>query len=142
MTRLESKSIPQKEDNMTKYVDGFVLPVPRKNVAAYRRLAQKASKIWREYGALEYRECVGDDLNVKFGVPMPKLAKAKPDETVVFAWIVYKSRKHRNQVNAKVMKDPRLHMDMKKMPFDCKRMSWGGFDILVEGSKSKSRKRA
>ena len=119
---------------MAHYVDGFVLPVPKKNIAAYRRLAQKASKIWREHGALEYRECVGDDLAVKFGVPFPKQMKSKPGETVVFAYIVYKSRAHRDAVNAKVMKDPRIAgmCDPKDMPFDCARMLYGGFKTLVE----------
>jgi uncharacterized protein YbaA (DUF1428 family) len=116
------------------YVDGYVLPVPKKNLAAYRRMAEKASKIWREHGALEYRECVGDDLKVKFGLPFPRLVKAKPGETVVFAWIVFKSRAHRDRVNAKVMKDPRLAgmCDQKSMPFDPKRMAWGGFNVFVE----------
>ena len=117
-----------------KYVDGFVLPVPKKNLAAYRRMARKASKVWREHGALEYRECAGDDLKVKMGVPFPKQAKARPGETVVFAYIVYKSRAHRDQVNAKVMKDPRLAnmCDPKNMPFDFKRMGYGGFTTIVE----------
>jgi uncharacterized protein YbaA (DUF1428 family) len=116
-----------------KYVDGFVLPVPKKNLPAYRSLAQKASKIWKEHGALEYRECAGDDLNVKFGVPFPKQIKVKPGETVVFAYIAYKSRAHRDRVNAKVMKDPRLAKmcDPKDMPFDCKRMVYGGFKTIV-----------
>jgi uncharacterized protein YbaA (DUF1428 family) len=116
------------------YVDGFVLPVPKKNIQAYRRMAQIAAKVWREHGALEYRECVGDDLQVKMGVPFPKNAKTKPGETVVFAWIVYKSRAHRDRVNAKVMKDKRLEgmMDPKDMPFDVKRMVYGGFKTLVE----------
>ena len=117
-----------------RYVDGFVLTVPKKNLTAYRHMAQKAGKVWREHGALEYRECVGDDLNVKFGVPFPRLAKAKPGETVVFSWIVYKSRTHRDRVNAKVMKDPRMNgmCNEKSMPFDVKRMAWGGFKMLVE----------
>lgn len=116
------------------YVDGFVLPVPKKNLQAYRRISQKAGKVWREHGALEYRECVGDDLNIKMGLPFPKLAKLKPGETVFFSWIVYKSRAHRDKVNAKAMADPRLAkmMDPKAMPFDCKRMSYGGFKILVD----------
>jgi uncharacterized protein YbaA (DUF1428 family) len=116
------------------YVDGYVLPVPKKNLQAYRRLAQKAGKIWREHGALEYRECVGDDLDVKTLVPFPRRIKLKPGETVVFSWIVFKSRTHRDSVNAKVMKDPRLAdtMDPKSMPFDCKRMVYGGFKVLVE----------
>lgn len=116
------------------YVDGFVLPVPKKNLAAYRRIARKAGKIWREHGALEYRECVGDDLDVKWGVPFPRTVKVKPGETVVFSWIVYKSRAHRDRVNAKIMKDPRMASlcDPKDMPFDCKRMLYGGFKVLVE----------
>ncbi len=115
------------------YVDGFVLPVPKKSLAAYRAIAKMASNIWIEYGALEYRECWGDDLKTKMGIPFTKLAKTKPSETVVFAWIVYKSRASRNSINAKVMKDPRLaNMDPKKMPFDCKRMTYGGFKIIVE----------
>src|SRR4030095_9578311 len=93
---------------MAKYVDGFVLPVPKKNLEAYRRMAQKAGKIWREHAALEYRECVGDDLSVKMGMPFPKGIKTKPGETVVFAYIVYKSRAHRDKVIAKVTKDPRI----------------------------------
>jgi uncharacterized protein YbaA (DUF1428 family) len=114
------------------YVDGFVLPVSKKNLAAYRRMSKKAGKIWREHGALEYREAAGDDLGVKMGLPFPKLVKTKPGETVVFAWILYKSRAHRDRVNAKVMKDPRLDMDIKKMPFDVKRMAYGGFKVFVE----------
>src|SRR6185295_16274526 len=96
------------------YVDGYVLPVPKKNLPAYRRIAQKCGKLWRDHGALEYRECAGDDLDVKFGVPFPKQLKIKPGETVVFAWIVFKSRAHRDRVNASVMKDPRLTSLMPK----------------------------
>ena len=116
------------------YVDGFVLPLPKKNIKAYTAMAAKAGKIWREHGALEYFECVGDDLDIKFGLPFPKGFKIKPGETVVFAWIVYKSKAHRDKVNAKVMKDPRLTADMKDkpMPFDVKRMCYGGFKVLVE----------
>jgi uncharacterized protein YbaA (DUF1428 family) len=116
------------------YVDGFVLAVPRKKLQAYRRMAGKAGKVWRDHGALEFRECVGDDLKVKMGVPFPRMVKLKPGETVVFSWIVFKSRAHRDGVNAKVMKDPRLAkmMDPKAMPFDSKRMAYGGFKILVE----------
>ena len=116
------------------YVDGYVLPVPKKNLAAYRRLAQKAGKIWREHGALEYRECAGDDLNTKMGVPFLKSAKAKSGETVVFAYIVFKSSTHRDRVNAKVMKDPRITgmCDPKDMPFDMKRMVYGGFKVFVD----------
>ena len=117
-----------------RYVDGFVLPVPKKNLQAYRRVAEKAGKIWREHGTLEYRECAGDDLKVTFGVPFPRLAKAKPGETVIFSWIVYKSRAHRNRVNAKVMKDPRITemCNGKTMPFDLKHIVYGRFKVLVE----------
>ena len=117
-----------------RYVDGFVLPVPKKNLPAYLRMAQKAGRVWRDHGALEYRECAGDDLDVKFGVPFPRMIKPKRGETVVFSWIVYRSRAHRDRVNAKVMKDPRLAkmMDPKAMPFDCKRMVCGGFKVLVD----------
>ena len=116
-----------------RYVDGYVLPVPKKNLQVYRRIAQKAGKIWREHGALEYLECAGDDLKVKMGVSFPRRMSLKPGETVVFAWIVFKSRTHRNRVNAKVMKDPRLaKMDPKSMPFDCTRIVYGGFKVLVD----------
>src|SRR5690349_17552156 len=111
------------------YVDGFLLPVPKKKLAAYRSLALRASKIWLEHGAVDYRECVGDDLNVKMGLPFPKGIKTKPGETVVFSYIVYKSRADRDRVNAKVMKDPRTQemCDPKNTPFDIKRMMYGGF---------------
>ena len=117
-----------------KYVDGFVLAVPRRSLTAYRRMSQKAGRVWREHGAIDYKECVGEDLQVKCGVPFPKLARARRGETVVFSWIVFKSRAHRDRVNAKVMKDPRLAsmMDPKAMPFDIKRMSYGGFKVLVD----------
>ena len=117
------------------YVDGFVVPVPKKSLDAYRRMSQKAGKVWREHGALQYVEAAGDDLDVKFGAAFPKMMKLKPGETVVFSWIVYKSRAHRDKVNAKVMKDPRLArmMDPKqKMPFDMKRMVYGGFKFIVD----------
>lgn len=116
------------------YVDGFVISMPKKNLAAYKKLAKMAGKIWREYGALEYRECIGDDLAVSMGIPFPKLVKTKPSETVVFSWIVYKSKAERNRVNAKVMKDPRMAgmCDPKNMPFDVKRMTYGGFKVLVD----------
>jgi len=117
-----------------RYVDGYVLPVAKKNLQAYRRIAQKAGKVWRDHGALDYKECAGDDLNVKFGVAFPRMMKVKPGETVVFSYIVFKSRAHRDRVNAKVMKDPRLAemMDPKAMPFDVKRMVYGGFKVLVD----------
>ena len=116
-----------------RYVDGYVLPVPKKNLPAYRRMAQKAGKIWREHGALDYKECVGDDLKVKWGVRFSRAVKVKRGETVVFSWIVCKSRADRDRINAKVMKDPRLaNMDPKSMPFDVKRMVFGGFKVLVD----------
>ncbi len=118
-----------------RYVDGYVLPVPKKNVAAYRRMAQKAGKVWRDHGALEFIECVADDVKPGKHTSFPQSVKLKPGETVVFSWIVFKSRAQRDRVNAKVMKDPRLAnmMDPKAMPFDAKRMFWGGFKVLVEG---------
>ena len=117
-----------------KYVDGYVLPVPKKNLPAYRRLAQKAGKIWREYGALEFRECVGDDLKVTKAASFPRTLKVKTGETVVFSWIMFKSRRHRDKVNAKVMKDPRITrmMNLKSMPFDSTRMLYGGFKVIVD----------
>jgi uncharacterized protein YbaA (DUF1428 family) len=115
------------------YVDGFVLVVPKKKIAVYKKMATRAAMVWKDHGALDYRECVGDDLKVKMGLPFPKLAKTKPSETVVFSYIVYKSRAHRDKVNAKVMKDKRLFEGMpKEMPFDMKRMAYGGFKTLVE----------
>jgi uncharacterized protein YbaA (DUF1428 family) len=119
---------------MPHYVDGFIVPVPKKNVAAYTRMAKKASKIWKEYGALDYKECIGDDLDVKVGTPFPKRIKTKPGETVVFSYIVYKSRAHRDAVCAKIMKDPRIAAmcDPKSMPFDASRMLYGGFKAIVE----------
>ncbi len=117
-----------------KYVDGYVLPVPKKNLAAYRRMAQRAGKVWREHGALQFRECVGDDLKTIRVKSFPSMIKPKRGEKVVFSWIVFKSRAHRDSVNAKVMKDPRLAkmMDMKAMPFDSKRMVYGGFNVMVD----------
>ena len=115
------------------YVDGFIVPVPKKNLNAYRALARKAAKVWREYGALDYRECVAEDVKVGKWTSFPRSVKLKPGETVVFSWITYKSRKHRDKVNAKVMKDPRLAgMDPKTMPFDGKRMIYGGFETFVK----------
>jgi uncharacterized protein YbaA (DUF1428 family) len=119
---------------MAHYVDGFVVPVPKKNIDAYRRMSRKAGKVWREYGALEYRECVADDVKPGKYTSFPQSVKLKPNEVVWFSWIVYKSRKHRDQVNAKVMKDPRLAsmMNPKDLPFDGKRMFWGGFKVAVD----------
>lgn len=119
---------------MAKYVDGFVVPVPKKKMEAYLRLARRAGKVWREHGALEYREFVADDVKVGKLTSFPRSVKLKPGETVVFSWIVYKSRAHRDRVNKKVMKDPRLAdmMDPKSLPFDGKRMIYGGFKRLLE----------
>ncbi|MBI2751999.1 MAG: DUF1428 domain-containing protein [Betaproteobacteria bacterium] len=115
------------------YVDGFVVPVPKRNVERYRRMARKAGKIWREHGALEYMECVADDVKPGKVTSFPQAVKLKPGETVWFSWIVYKSRAQRDRVMARVMKDPRLKpmMDPKKLPFDGKRMFWGGFKVMV-----------
>jgi uncharacterized protein YbaA (DUF1428 family) len=117
-----------------RYVDGFVLAVPKKNLKLYRSIAQKAGKVWREHGAVQYVEAVGDDLDVKFGVPFPKMIKLKPGEMVLFSFIIFKSRADRDRVNAKVMKDPRMIKMMEKgpMPFDVKRMVYGGFKFLVD----------
>ncbi len=116
------------------YVDGFLLPLPKKNLKRYRSMARAASKVWRRHGALEFRECVGDDLKNTMGMPFSRTVRLKPGETVVFSWIVFKSRTHRNRVNAKVMKDPQMARMMEKgpMPFDVKRMAYGGFKILVD----------
>jgi uncharacterized protein YbaA (DUF1428 family) len=116
------------------YVDGFVLPLPKKNVQAYRSMSKKAGKLWKEHGALEYIECIADDVKPGKVTSFPQSVKLKPNETVVFSWIVYKSRAHRDRVNKKVMADPRLTsmMDPKSMPFDGKRMIYGGFKTLFK----------
>jgi len=122
---------------MKEYVDGYVLAVPKKNLPAYRRMAQRAAKVWRKHGALDYKECVGDDLKTKWGVAFSRVVRLKPGETVVFSYIVFKSRAHRDRVNAKVMKDPLLFdpsFKDKPMPFDMKRMVYGGFKVLVDAS--------
>lgn len=118
---------------MAKYVDGFVLPVPKKNINDYKKMSAKAGKVWREYGALEYIECVADDVKPGKLTSFPQSVKLNRNETVVFSWIVYKSRAHRDRVNAKVMKDPRIAnmMDGKSMPFDGARMIYGGFKSIV-----------
>lgn len=117
-----------------KYVDGFVIALPKKNLKAYRRMARMGEKLWRKHGALDYKECIGDDLNPKWGALFPRMTKLKWGETVVFSYIVFKSRAHRDRVNAKVMKDiadtPDQSMDM---PFDMKRMAYGGFKVIVGG---------
>jgi len=131
--------VTPKEKRMSRYVDGFVLPIPKKNLARYRRIARVAGKVWRDHGALEYVECVADQLTSKhegktFTSLFPKLARVKPGEVVVFSWIVYKTRKDRDRVLKKVMKDPRLAkmMDPSGLPFDGKRMIYGGFKTIVE----------
>ena len=118
-----------------KYVDGFVVPVPKNNVEAYKQFSEKAGRVWMEHGALQYIECVADDVKPGKVTSFPQSVKLKAGEVVVFSWIVYKSRAHRDRVNKKVMADPRLNdmMDMKNMPFDAKRMIYGGFAVLVQG---------
>ena len=116
---------------MALYVDGFVLPIAKKKLKQYRKIARLGAKVWKEHGALEYREWAGEDLEPKGVLPFPRLARARGGETVVLAWIVYRSRAHRDRVNARVMKDPRMNMDPKSMPFDVRRMAYGGFELLV-----------
>jgi len=118
---------------MANYVDGFVLPIPKRNMSAYRRMARKAGKVWREHGALDYVECIADDVKSGNHTSFPQSVKLKPGEAVWFSYIVYKSRRHRDSVLKKVMSDPRLAkmMDPKAMPFDGKRMFWGGFKVMV-----------
>src|SRR5437667_8096907 len=119
---------------MARYVDGFVVPVPRKNLAAYLRIARLAGKVWREHGALEYTECIADDVKPDKRTSFPQSVKLKRGEVVFLSWAVYRSRAHRDRVNAKVMKDPRMAplMNAKALPFDGKRMFWGGFKAVVE----------
>lgn len=118
---------------MSQYVDGFVVPVPKTKLPAYRRMAALGARVWRDHGALDYKECVGDDLAAPFALPFPKGIKTRRGETVVFSWITFKSRAHRDRVNAKVMKDPRLAAACQpgEMPFDCKRMLYGGFKVMI-----------
>ena len=114
------------------YVDGFIVPVPKKKVDAYRRLARKAGKIWKEYGALEFKECIADDVPYGDLTSFPRAVQAKDDEIVVFSWVVYKSRKDRDDILAKVMADPRIMPNFEAMPFDGKRMIYGGFEPFME----------
>ena len=115
------------------YVDGFVIPVPKRSIKAYKAIATKAGKVWREHGALDYKECIADDVKKGKWTSFPRSVKLKPTETVMFSYIVYKSRKDRDRINAKVMKDNRIAgMDMKDMPFDGRRMIYGGFNVLVD----------
>ena len=114
-----------------RYVDGYVLPVPRKKLKAYLRMARMGEEMWRKHGALDYKECVGDDLKTKWGTPFSRVMKLKPGETVVFSYVVFKSRAHRDRVNAKVMKDMSKAGMPKDMPFEVKRMTCGGFKVVV-----------
>lgn len=113
------------------YIDGFIVPVPKTNIAAYREMASKAGKVWKEYGALEFHECQADDVKTGELTSFPQSVDLKPGETVFFSWIVYESREHRDQVNAKVMQDPRI-AENKDMPFDGKRMIFGGFKSVID----------
>jgi uncharacterized protein YbaA (DUF1428 family) len=115
------------------YVDGYILPIPKRSARAYRRMAELGRKMWTKHGAVDYKECVGDDLAAKWGTPFSRLLKLKPNETAVFAYIVFKSRAHRDRVNAKVMKEMNeMGGPPKDMPFDAKRMVYGGFKTIVE----------
>lgn len=113
------------------YVDGFIVAVPKKNMAQYRKMARRAGKVWREHGATGYVECVADDVPMGKLTSFPRSVKQKPDETVIFSWVTYKSRADRNRILKKVMADPRLQMDNKNMPFDGKRMIYGGFKVFL-----------
>ena len=126
-------SAPKKSISKPGYVDGFLLTVPKKKLAEYKKLAQLGCKVWLEYGALDYCECAGDDLKIKMGIPFPALLKLSRNDVVIFSWITYKSRAHRDAVNAKVMKDPRMNTmgGADKMPFDCNKMSFGGFKVML-----------
>ena len=115
-----------------KYVDGYILPVPKKNLKAYIRMARMGERMWRKHGALDYKECVGDDLKTKWGIPFPRMMKLKPGEAVIFSYVVFKSRAHRDRVNARVMKEIKKMCGPKDMPFDVKRMVYGGFKVLVD----------
>lgn len=114
-----------------KYVDGFVIVIKKDKLAAYKKLARVAEKVWYKHGALDYKECVGDDLNIEWGLPFTKLTKCKEDETVLFSFITYKTKAHRNAVNKKVMADPDMQCDNQEMPFEMKKMAFGGFKVLV-----------
>ncbi len=116
---------------MSRYVDGFLIPIKKKNLKKYQKMATLGRNVWMKYGALDYYECVGDDIKKTYGLPLAKLCKLKPDETLIWAYIVYKSKAHRNQVNAKVMKDPLMNPEEHMGLFDMKRFSVGGFKVLV-----------
>jgi uncharacterized protein YbaA (DUF1428 family) len=118
-------------NNMGQYVDGFVIPIPKKNIKAYKKMASLGCRIWKEHGALAYYECVADDFT-QWGLTFPKMCKLRKSDTVVFAFIVYESKAHRNQVNKKVMADPRMHMEGQAMPFDMKKFATAGFKVIVK----------
>jgi alkaline phosphatase len=128
---------------MSRYVDGFVFPIKKTKIAAYKKIAAKAAKLWIEHGALDYIETVGDDLKIPGMYSFTKLAKTRPGETVAFSFVIYKSRAHRDAVNKKVMSDPRLHTmcDVNNMPFDVKKMAYGGFQSVVDLSAKKKRRK-
>jgi uncharacterized protein YbaA (DUF1428 family) len=123
---------------MSGYVDGFVIPIPKKNIKSYKKMASLGCKVWMEHGAVDYVEAIGDDLKVKWGWTFPRMCKLKAGETAVFAYIFFKSKAHRDRVNAKVFKDPRMQMDGTPMPFDMKRFAVGGFKTLVKSKKRRS----
>jgi uncharacterized protein YbaA (DUF1428 family) len=122
---------------MAQYVDGFVIPIKKKNVKIYKKMAALGCKMWMKHGALDYYECIGDDLKVEWGLTFPKMCKLKAGETAIFAYIVFKSKAHRNKVNAAVMKDPGMNMEGMKMPFDMKRFAVGGFKVLIRANKKR-----
>ncbi len=130
---------------MAQYVDGFLIVIKKANLKAYKKDATLGQKVWLEHGALQYFECQGDDLNVKWGLPFPKLCKLRPDETIMFSFVIYASKAERKRVNALVMKDPRMNKPANKMPFDLKRFSVGGFNVWPLGAKTakaKTKKKA
>jgi len=120
---------------MNHYIDGFVIPIPTARIDDYRLIAEKAAKIWKEHGALDYWECIGDDMDVQDVMSFPQLANTKPDETVIFSWVIFESREARDAANAKIFADPRMKemIESTGAIFDCKRMAYGGFKQLVHG---------
>lgn len=120
---------------MAQYVDGYIIPIKKKNLNTYKKMSKLGCKVWMDHGALSYYECVGDELKSKWGLPFPKLCKLKADETLVYAFVVYKSKSHRNQVNKKVHSDPRMTGAPPEMPFDMKRFSVGGFKTMISANK-------
>jgi uncharacterized protein YbaA (DUF1428 family) len=137
-TAAADRHLDETSTSMSLYIDGFVIPVPAGRIGDYRQLASLACEVWLDHGAIDYRECVGDDLEAGQCTSFRALAGCKEDETVVFAWITYASREQRDAVNAAVMKDPRMAamMDPAAVPFDCKRMAFGGFTTLVSATRT------